>query len=118
MDLELQMIYERIFRESVVPDDFSEYSSSNFPEVESDSLNDKYSSIRPIVPDKISLREYNTLQMNALKEYFRNRMSHYKGVSDDMMKKFINELIEKHPEVVKKARLHIASKYPEIFDYV
>lgn len=107
-----------MIRESVAPNDFQDYSGVDFPDVETYDVDEKYKSIKPSIPDKISLRDYNQLQINALKEYIRGRLNHYKDITDSQLNKFVNELIHKHPSVVKKARLHLAATEPELFDYV
>ena len=107
-----------MIRESVTPDDFRDYGSDNFPDVTTADEDRKYHSITPDIPHKISLKDYNRLQIDQLKKYIRSKLNQYKDISEDDMSKFVSELISKKPEVVKKARLHIAAKMPDIFNYV
>jgi hypothetical protein len=113
----LESIYLEMIQESVTPDDFREYANLDFPDVSTRDEDLKYASIKPIIPDKISLKEYNRLQIEELMKYFRSKMNTYKDISNDDMKKFVSELITKRPSVVKKARLHLAATLPELFEY-
>jgi uncharacterized protein YaaW (UPF0174 family) len=113
----LQNIYAEMIGESVASHDFMDYGGIDFPEVSTPDEDQRYQSITPDIPNRISLRDYNRLQIEELKKYFRSKMNQYKDISDDDMKQFLSELITKKPEVVKKARLHIAAKMPDIFNY-
>ena len=113
----LQNIYAEMIGESVASHDFMDYGGIDFPDVTTPDEDQRYQSITPDIPTKISLRDYNMLQIEELKKYFRSKMNQYKEISDEEMKQFVSELISKKPEVVKKALLHIAAKMPHIFNY-
>lgn len=115
---EISTIYQQMLEERVTPFDFIDYMGDDFPDVDDKNVDQKYNHISPNIPERISLRDYNRIQLDALKKYFRSKMNFYDEISDDEMSKFVMKLIQDRPEVVKKARLHIASKNPDLFDYV
>ena len=113
----LSVIYQEMIEEKVTPADFVHYKEDDFVDVDDEHLDFKYAHIEPNFK-KISLRDYNEKQLEALKNYFRSKMSVHKDASDEDMMKFIKRLILDHPEVMKKTRLHLAALEPELFDYI